>query len=132
MLSEYHDSAVNTGNFMLRVGDWKYVVYVGQPPQLFDLKADPDELHNVAPTQAGVVRRIDGLLRSIVDYEAVDAKVKAYDRESFAQWRAEMKAEGTYEPTMARIFAGWDRVKAEDAPPWTAKDEALIEEWLKG
>ncbi len=75
---------------------------------------------------------MDGLLRSIVDYEAVDAKVKAYDRASFAEWRAEMNSKGTYEPTMARIFAGWDGVKPEDAPPWTAQDEALIDEWLKG
>ena len=132
VLSEYHDSAVNTGNFMLRLGDWKYVVYVGQPPQLFNLKDDPDELCNVATARADVVRRIDGLLRSIVDYEAVDAKVKAYDRASFAEWRVGTKSEGVYEPTMARIFAGWDGVNPEDAPPWTAEDEALIDEWLKG
>jgi arylsulfatase A-like enzyme len=29
--------------FMVRTDDWKYVIYEGFEPQLFDLKADPDE-----------------------------------------------------------------------------------------
>ena len=33
---------------MLRQGDWKYNVYVGYEPQLFNLKQDPDEIKNLA------------------------------------------------------------------------------------
>ena len=35
---------------MVRWDRWKYVHYVGHPPQLFDLKADPNELQDLAST----------------------------------------------------------------------------------
>lgn len=41
--SEYHDGGSKTGTFMVRWRRWKYVHYVGLPPQLFDLEADPFE-----------------------------------------------------------------------------------------
>ena len=86
VLSQFHDTTCNTGSFMLRRGDWKYIAYPGYQPMLFDLLADPDEIRNLAPSRSEVVRQMDARLRSIVDYEAVDAKVKAYDRASFAAW----------------------------------------------
>ena len=33
---------------MLRKGKYKYHYYVGYRPELFDLKADPEELHDLA------------------------------------------------------------------------------------
>ncbi len=41
---------------MVRHGRWKYVHYEGMPPQLFDMQADPDELHDCAgdPALSGV------------------------------------------------------------------------------
>ncbi|MBI1384189.1 MAG: sulfatase-like hydrolase/transferase [Rhizobiales bacterium] len=47
--SEYHDGGSKTGTFMVRWQSWKYIAYVGQPPQLFDLSADPHELEDLAP-----------------------------------------------------------------------------------
>ena len=130
VLGEYHDTACNTGAFMLRRGDWKYVAYVGQPPHLFNLADDPDEVTNCAETAPAVVAEMDALLRRVVDYEAVDAKVKAYDRDAFTRWRDEERTAGTYEETMARIFSGWDDVQPGDIVPWTKDDEARIEAWL--
>lgn len=115
---------------MLRRGDWKYVAYPGYEPMLFDLRADPDEIRNLAASRPAVAGPMDRFLRSIVDYEAVDAKVKAYDRASFAKWRSEMKAKGRYESTMAMIFSGGDNVDAQHLKPWTTRDEAQIEKWL--
>ena len=129
-LSEYHDTSCNTGAFMLRRGEWKYIAYVGQPPQLFNLKDDPEEVSNRAGTESAVVAEMDALLRRIVDYEAVDAKVKVYDRDAFAQWRDEEREAGTYRETMARVFSGWDNLKPEDIVPWTDEDEARITSWL--
>ena len=52
VLSEYHDGGSPTGMFMLRTKDWKYNVYPGYEPELFDMKNDPDELNNVAGQEA--------------------------------------------------------------------------------
>ena len=46
--SEYHDGGSTTGSFMVRWDRWKYVHYVGLPPQLFDLDTDPQELSDLA------------------------------------------------------------------------------------
>jgi len=130
VLSEYHDTTLSTGCFMLRRGDWKYLAYVGCEPQLFHLADDPHEIVNLAADRPGVVAGMDARLREIVDYEAVDAKVKAYDRASFRQWRTEQKSAGTYEQTMARIYSGWDRFAEGDLQPWTDRDEAQVRRWL--
>lgn len=44
VFSEYHAIGSVTGTYMIRKGKWKYVFYVGYPPQLFDLESDPEEL----------------------------------------------------------------------------------------
>lgn len=38
--------------FMVRTADWKYVHYEGFHPQLFDLNADPHELHDLGVSSA--------------------------------------------------------------------------------
>jgi arylsulfatase K len=129
-LTEFHDTPMNTGVFMVRRGDWKYAAYVGFEPQLFNLAEDPGELNNLAAARPEITREMDALLRSIVDYEAVDAKVKDYDRRSFRHWRKAQKEAGLYDRLMARIYSGWDGVSDEEAQPWTAEDEKQIEDWL--
>jgi len=130
VLSEFHGTSLNTGCFMLRRGDWKYIAYVGYEPQLFNLKDDPDEIRNLAQTRPDVARDMDRLLRSVVDIEAVDAKVKAYDRRSFRAWREEQRKAGTYRLTMAKIFSGWDGLADGEGRPWTDEEERRIEAWL--
>jgi choline-sulfatase len=43
VFGEYHAIGSVTGYFMVRGDRYKYVEYVGYPPQLFDLRQDPDE-----------------------------------------------------------------------------------------
>ena len=130
-LSEFHDSTCPTGAFMLREGDWKYIVYVGYKPQLFNLKDDPWEINDLTRKLPGKVKEMDDLLRQVVDYEAVDGKVKAYDKASFREWREERLAAGDYYELMSRIFSGWDGLTEDDVEPWTKEDECLIESWLQ-
>jgi len=92
--------------------------------------SDPDEIRNLARIKPDVVKDMDARLRKIVDCEAVDAKVKAYDKRSFRQWRAETKADGTYAKLMAQLFSGWDNLRDDEITPWTDKDEALILQWM--
>lgn len=131
VFSEFHAYTQNTGSFMLRRGDWKYIAYVGCEAQLFNLKEDPAEVRNLARSRPEVVQTMDRFLRSIVDYEAVDAMAKEYDKRSFRAWRSEMKAKGTYEETMARIFSGFDYLAPQQVKPWTAKDDRQITRWLE-
>lgn len=76
--SEYHDGGSTTGTFMVRWQMWKYVYYVGHPPQLFDLAADPDERVNLAqpgvndPRVQGALVEGERRLREICDPEAVN------------------------------------------------------------
>lgn len=49
---------------MLRTEDWKYVHYEGLPPQLFDLRQDPQELEDLGRSDghAAVREQLQGLL----------------------------------------------------------------------
>ena len=79
ILSEYHAAGSNSAGFMLRKGRWKYHHYVGFAPELFDLQADPEELHDLAgdPAYADELADMQRALRAICDPEAVDAQAKA-------------------------------------------------------
>ncbi|MGR3837155.1 MAG: sulfatase-like hydrolase/transferase [Cognatishimia sp.] len=74
ILSEYHDGGSTTATFMVRWDRWKYVHYVGHPPQLFDLKADPHELQDLASTDPSHAALSEGerRLRQICDPDQVN------------------------------------------------------------
>jgi choline-sulfatase len=76
-LSELHTYCPD-GVFMLRTLRHKYVHYVNAPPQLFDLEADPEELHDLAsdPAQGGLLAAMETRLRGLVNPEATDAAAK--------------------------------------------------------
>jgi choline-sulfatase len=63
---------------MVRKGRWKFHYYVRFRPELFDLEADPEELHDLAgdPAFAEVLKSMEAELRRICDPEAVDAQAK--------------------------------------------------------
>ncbi len=77
--SEYHTTGAIAAAFMLRKGSFKYVHYVGMPPQLFDLDADPGEERDLGtnPGYAGLVAQCEAELRAIIDPEAADRTARA-------------------------------------------------------
>jgi choline-sulfatase len=79
VLAEYHAAGSDTGQFMLRLGTWKLVHFVGAPPQLFDLAADPDERADLgrSPAHAGKLAEMTAALRALCDPEAIDARAFA-------------------------------------------------------
>jgi choline-sulfatase len=62
----------------LRQGKWKYVHCELDPPQLFDLEADPHELTNLAndPVHAETAAQFAGAVREYWDMSAFDAEVR--------------------------------------------------------
>jgi choline-sulfatase len=86
VLSEYHGMGSTTGAFMVRLEHYKYVHYAGYPAQLFDLREDPEELHDRGAdvTLAGVAAEARAALESMLDPGAVDAAAKQRQRELLA------------------------------------------------
>ena len=117
VLCQYHSRFANTGEFMLRQGDLKYVAYAGYALQLFNLAEDPEEVEDLATKRPELAGEMDRKLREIVDYEAIDARAKAYDKASFSAWREEI-GPTAYEEAMAGILPGWSDVEREMTEAW--------------
>lgn len=128
--SECFDSAIPSGWFMVREGDWKYVLYHGYEPLLFNLKEDRWEVRNAAAGNPQKATEMDRLLRSIVDPDEVNDRNERYNKANFKRWRQIQMSAGNYEQLMAHVFSGFDDIKISDAQPWTAEDEAKIKAWL--
>lgn len=77
--AEYHAVGAASGAFMIRQGRFKYVYYVGYPPELFDLEADPEEMDNLAgkPEQSDRLVGLEQTLRTVFDPEAIDRQAHA-------------------------------------------------------
>jgi choline-sulfatase len=71
---EYYAAAADRAAFMIRKGRYKYIHYVGYEPELFDLQADPEELHDLSRSAGHrkIVAEYEAILRGIVDPDAAD------------------------------------------------------------
>jgi choline-sulfatase len=78
VLSQFHTYGPDAF-YMLRDLRHKYVYYVGAPPQLFDLEANPEELTDLgtSPEDTAKCAAFEAQLRSILDPELVDQQAKA-------------------------------------------------------
>jgi choline-sulfatase len=94
VFSEYHAFASPSAAFMLRDGRYKYNHYVGYPPELFDLGADPQEERNLAGDEihALLVAAFERQLRAMLDPEAADARAKADQAALIARFGGPEKA----------------------------------------
>jgi choline-sulfatase len=87
VFSEYHAVGSMTGIFMVRFGRYKYVHYEGYRPQLFDVEADPGEVHDLA-LEAGHDRALDEgkhRLRAICDPTEVTRRAFADQERRIAE-----------------------------------------------
>jgi choline-sulfatase len=78
VFAEYHAEAAPSAMYMLRDDRYKYVHYVGYEPQLFDLRADPEEAHDLAgdSRHADLVQKFEAQLRAILDPEETDRRAR--------------------------------------------------------
>ncbi len=109
ILSEYHAAGASTGFFMIRDGRFKYVHYVGAPPQLFDLEADPRERVDLAgdPAHRATLERCEAKLRAVVDPE--DASARA-----FADQERLVESHGGREAVLERGEFGYTPAPGEE------------------
>ena len=87
ILSEYHAAGAVTASYMIRHGRYKYIHYVGLPPMLFDLDADPHERIDLGrdPASRAVIAECEAALRKVVDPEAADQLARADQRACIAK-----------------------------------------------
>ncbi len=78
VFSEYHASGAETAAYLIRKGKKKYIHYVGYPPELYDLEADPEEQDDLAgkPESEEIIAELESALRDILDPEEVDRRAK--------------------------------------------------------
>ncbi len=93
--SEYHAVGSPSAAYMLRQGPWAYHHYVGFAPELFDVEADPDQLHDLAgnPAHAGTLQRMCNMLRDRLDPDTVDRQAKAAQNALVARFGGRERAQ---------------------------------------
>ncbi|MFI6679259.1 sulfatase-like hydrolase/transferase [Kribbella sp. NPDC050470] len=76
VVSEYHAQGMLDGGYMLKSGRWKYCYYgSAHPPQVFDVEADPLEVHDLSADQS-LVDKLDAELRTVLDPDRTDVLAK--------------------------------------------------------
>ncbi|XP_028313652.1 arylsulfatase K [Gouania willdenowi] len=127
VLSEYHGCNANSSTYMLRSGQWKYITYgngLSVSPQLFDLRHDQDELHNVVHRFPDVQTHLEKLLQSIIDYPKVSADVHLYNRKAFSAWHQSLGSNYSQVIANLRWHVDWQKD--------VLFNERAIDHWLYG
>lgn len=127
VVSQYHSNMGNTGSFMIRYKNWKYIafgnaipsIFKDYKPQLFDVDNDPRELQDVAQAQPDVVAMLDGMLKKVVDYQEVDKSVKDNDRELYKEYFVEKFDAKSLRKKFESAYTGFDD-----------SDWAKVQTWL--
>jgi choline-sulfatase len=82
VFSEYSSEGVCAASRMIRRDQWKYIFTPGLPPLLFDLAADPLELHDRAgdPSLAAIARSLHERLIADWPPEVIDRSIRDSQR----------------------------------------------------
>lgn len=136
--AQYHSNMGNTGSYMLRWRQWKYIAFGhtfetfsvgnGYTAQLFDVVADPDELNDVAalPVHASLVAQLDAALRAeLGDYDAIDAEVMANDKAIYHEFFVAQLDAATLRKKFEHAFDGFDDADQAKVDAWQNSSVAL-------
>jgi choline-sulfatase len=90
VISEYHAEGVQAPAAMVRSGSHKLIVSLEDPDLLYDLAADPRELHDLSDSEgaAPVIANLRGELERRLDLADIGERVRASQRERFLVSRA--------------------------------------------
>ena len=100
--SEYYSQGIYTAMFMLRKGAYKYVHYVNERPQLFNLEQDPEEREDLAgqPEYAPLLEEMYRELKSIADVEQLEHDSKEAQRQLLAKHGGEEEFLKSFKPAL--------------------------------
>lgn len=102
VFSEYHSNGVYSTCFMVRRGKFKYFYAHGHPAQLYDLKKDPDERHNLQghACVADEERELKQLILDTFDAAAIEKEVRTTIRKRLLlkHWGEETGVNWSYTP----------------------------------
>lgn len=92
VFGEYMGESTVTPTYMIRRHQWKYTCSLVDPPQLFDLVNDPQELYNLAlsdrPQHQEVLARFDAEARSKWDFQQIHKDTLKSQRQRLICWKA--------------------------------------------
>jgi choline-sulfatase len=104
---------------MVRQGDWKLSYYHGQEPQLFNLREDPEELHDRAqdPECFQVRQDLIALVLDGWDPDAVAARMKEKraDLQILGDWARHVRPEETHRWPLRPEMDYLDMLQAEES-----------------
>jgi choline-sulfatase len=125
-----HDEDISASWFAVTDGAYKLVQYGdgGQVvPQLFNLSADAGEDINLAvnasPAITALIARLDGQLRTVMDYLSIAADVADYQRRQFAYWQSQQT---DWEKEIASQNVRWTNAWSQDP----AGSLAAVKAWM--
>lgn len=78
VFSEYHAAGSVSAAYMLRMGRYKYIHYLGFQPELFDLESDPEEINDLGANSnmSKTIDMFEKILKSICDPIDLDRQAK--------------------------------------------------------
>ena len=91
---------------MLRYGDYKYIYYVGYPPQLYHIKDDPHEDRDLAgrPEYQEIQAMMDRKLREIGDPEAIDSACRRDQEKRLEQYGGREEIKRSFVPIILSLI----------------------------
>jgi choline-sulfatase len=81
VIAEYHAEGVLAPSAMVRSDRYKLIVSGSDPELLFDLDADPRELHDLAASSPAVVAELRAALDAELDLDDIDRRARISQRE---------------------------------------------------
>ena len=149
--SQYHSNMGNTGSFMVRKGEWKYIqfghyleyIYKNYSAQLFNLKTDPNEINDISSENQDIVQEMESILQNEFNYEYIDCIAKQNDFLIFEEFQWNLYNETELKNRLSQAYQGFDEKDWESIVKWrnvllndtksstTIVCEQHAEKWLK-
>jgi choline-sulfatase len=83
VFSEYHGHGTRSGAYMIRKGDWKFIMNMNAENQLFNLSDDSNELNNLIEEYPVKANELEKCLRIICDPEEENKKAHEFEDGQF-------------------------------------------------